>query len=52
LYKIFDEAVNLIVKTKRPQKWILIDKETGEVYQGNPEGYWDKMEIKVRENNE
>lgn len=46
MYKIFNEAVELKVKTRRPEKWILIDRETGQVYQGNPDGYWDKMEIK------
>lgn len=28
------EAKTLTVKTKCPEKWILIDQETGEVYQG------------------
>jgi len=28
------EPVTLIVKTKTPQKWTLIDEETGEVYVG------------------
>lgn len=43
MYKIFKNAITLIVKTKRPEKWLLVDRETGEVYQGNPNGYWDKM---------
>ena len=30
----FDVAINLIVKTKAPQKWKLIDMETGEEYIG------------------
>lgn len=29
-----DEAVELIVKTKAPMKWKLIDQETGEEYIG------------------
>ncbi len=52
MYRIYEKAVNLSVITKRPEKWLLIDRETGQIYQGNPNGYWDKMEIKVRENNE
>jgi hypothetical protein len=40
-YKVFDEPVILTVKTKRPEKWLLIDRETGQVYQGNPKEYWD-----------
>ncbi len=52
MYKIFNESVNLTIKTKRPEKWVLLDRETGEIYQGNPGGYWDKMEVKIRTNNE
>jgi len=52
MYKIFKEAVTLIVKTKRPEKWLLIDRETGESYQGNPNGYWDKMIVYKKDNDE
>jgi hypothetical protein len=40
------EKINLVVETLSPTKWLLIDKETGQMYQGNPGGYWDKLEIK------
>lgn len=52
MYKVYEKAISLSVITKRPEKWLLIDRETGQIYQGNPNGYWDKMEIKERENNE
>jgi len=52
MYKIFDQPIELKVKTRRPEKWILIDRETGQIYQGNPGGYWDRMEVKVRETDE
>lgn len=42
-YNVYDKSIVLTVKTKRPEKWLLVDRETGEVYQGNPQGYWDKM---------
>jgi hypothetical protein len=42
-YRVFNKAILLTVKTKRPEKWLLIDRETGEVYQGSPGGWWDKM---------
>lgn len=29
------ESKTLVVKTKCPEKWLLIDKETGEVYTGH-----------------
>jgi hypothetical protein len=27
-----------------PTKWILMDRETGQIYQGNPGGYWDRLD--------
>jgi hypothetical protein len=42
-YKVYDQAIILNLKTKRPGKWILIDSETGEIYKGNSNGYWTKM---------
>jgi hypothetical protein len=45
------EDVILTVRTLSPSKWLLIDRETGQVYQGSPKGYWDKLKplIKVEE---
>jgi len=37
------EDVILTVRTLCPEKWLLIDRETGQVYVGNPGGYWDKL---------
>jgi hypothetical protein len=45
-----DESVKLIINTKCPSKWILIDTETGESYQGNNGGYWDKLKVFTRDN--
>jgi hypothetical protein len=30
----FDQPITLTVYTKCPEKWILVDKETGEMYTG------------------
>ena len=49
-YKVFDEAIILTVKTKRPEKWLLIDRETGQVYQGNALGYWDRLDPVIKNN--
>jgi len=46
----FPETLNevlLIVKTLCPSKWLLIDRETGQMYQGNKVGNWDKLEPKL-----
>jgi len=41
-----DKPVTLHVKTKCPEKWLLIDMETDEVYVGSAIGplHWDKVE--------
>ena len=51
-YKVFENSITLVVKTKRPEKWLLVDRETGQVYQGNPNGYWDRLDPYIKENNE
>ena len=38
-----EEPVTLSVVTKSASKWLLVDRETGQVYQGNPKGFWDKL---------
>lgn len=43
-YKEENENVILTVKTLCPTKWILLDRETGQMYQGNPGGYWDRLD--------
>jgi hypothetical protein len=45
-----EHPVALTIYTRCPEKWILIDTETGQTYQGNPSGYWDKLEPKIKEN--
>jgi hypothetical protein len=41
--------VELLIKTKAPTKWLLIDRETGQVYQGNPAGHWDRLDPIIKE---
>lgn len=43
-----DNDVILTVRTLAPTKWLLVDRETGQVYQGSPHGYWDKLEPKIK----
>lgn len=47
-FKEFAEPVDLVIHTKCPEKWILIDKETGEIYQGNVGGYWDRLDPVIK----
>jgi hypothetical protein len=50
VFKEEDNEISLIVKTLSPEKWLLIDRETGQVYQGNPGGFWDKLKTITRSN--
>jgi len=45
-----NKIISLNVETFAPTKWLLIDRETGQMYQGNPEGHWDKLEPKLTKN--
>ena len=47
-FEEFEEDVYLSVKTLSPSKWMLIDRETGQVYVGNKNGYWDRLEPVIR----
>lgn len=42
-----EKSVELVVKTKAPMKWLLIDRETGEQYIGQTpkegELHWNKV---------
>ena len=43
------EPVVLQVSTKSASKWLLIDRETGQVYQGNKGGYWDRLDPIIKD---
>ena len=49
LFETSDNPVTLTVKTKSPTKWLLIDRETGQIFQGSPKGHWDKLEPIIKE---
>lgn len=44
----FDNPIKLTVYTKCPEKWILLDRETGKAYQGNINGYWDRLDPVIK----
>lgn len=48
IFKEEENSISLIVKTLSPEKWLLIDRETGQVYQGNRGGFWDKLKTITR----
>ena len=42
------KPITLTVKTKSPDKWLLVDRETGQVYKGNEKGYWDRLDPVIK----
>ena len=48
-FERLDNAVSITVKTKCPEKWMLVDRETGQVYVGNQMGVWDRLEPVTRD---
>jgi hypothetical protein len=49
IYPELEKPVDLVVHTKSPQKWLLIDRETGQAYEGNKTGAWDRLVPKTKE---
>jgi hypothetical protein len=43
-YQDLSDAVDLVVHTKSPSKWLLIDRETGQTFQGSKTGKWDRLD--------
>ena len=48
-FEEFKNPIDLIVHTKCPDKWLLIDRETGEIYQGSSEGYWNRLDPVIKD---
>jgi hypothetical protein len=47
-FKVLPESVLLQVKTKSPSKWLLIDRETGQSYQGSEDGHWNRLDPVIK----
>jgi len=39
-----ESAISLSVKTRCPEKYLLIDRETGDMFIGDPAGHWNRLE--------
>jgi len=44
IFKEEESDVILTVKTLAPTKWLLLDRETGQAYQGNAGGFLDRLD--------
>ena len=47
-FKEEDSDVILTVRTLAPTKWLLMDRETGQIYQGSPHGYWNRLDPVIK----
>ena len=50
-FEELDAAIELKVYTKSPQKWLLIDRETGIIYEGNNLGSWHRLDPVIKGEN-
>lgn len=41
-------GIIMTVYTKCPEKWLLVDRETGQVYQGSVHGDWDRLDPVIK----
>lgn len=44
-----DIAIMMTVYTRAPEKWLLVDRETGQAYVGNEAGSWDRLDPYIDE---
>ena len=43
-FEQLEEPIGLTVKTRCPEKYFLIDRETGQVFVGSIMGHWDRLD--------
>jgi hypothetical protein len=48
-FEELEKTVSLTVKTKSPEKYLLIDRETGDMFIGDPMGHWNRLEPVIRD---
>jgi hypothetical protein len=49
MFERLEKAISLTVKTRCPDKYLLIDRETGDMFVGNTAGHWDRLETVARD---
>ena len=48
-FEEIEQPIALTVKTKSPEKYLLIDRETGNMFVGNSMGFWDRLDTVSRD---
>ena len=44
-----EEVIKLTVKTRCPEKYLLVDRENGNIFFGNSMGFWDRLDPVTRD---
>jgi len=48
-FEEIEEPIKLTVRTLSPEKYLLIDRETGDMFIGNSMGFWDRLDPVTRD---
>ncbi len=48
-FEELEESIKLTVRTRSPEKYLLIDRETGNIFIGNSMGHWDRLDQVTRD---
>ncbi len=48
-FEELEEPLKLIVRTRSPEKYLLVDRETGQVFIGSVMGHWDRLDPVTRD---
>lgn len=48
LFREEESDVILTVRTLAPTKWLLMDRETGQIYQGSTNGHWNRLDPVIK----
>jgi hypothetical protein len=48
-FEELEESIKLTVRTRSPEKYLLIDRETGNIFVGNSMGHWDRLDPVTRD---
>ena len=43
-FEELEKPISLTVKTRCPEKYLLLDRETGDIFVGNSMGFWDRLD--------
>jgi hypothetical protein len=48
-FEELEKPISLTVKTRSPEKYLLVDRETGNVFVGSMMGHWDRLDTVTRD---